>query len=97
MAAVKEQAGNNMMDDYIVRAHCSYNLEDALEELAAISDMVRPNLEIDEQEFNSRMAHLYWHLNTAWNCRNLSAEELDVADAKLTNDLGEFPRDLIPL
>jgi hypothetical protein len=86
-----------MMDDYAVRAHCSYNLADALEDLGAIDEMVRPNVEIDEEEFRVRMAHLYWHLNSVWNSRNLSSEELDAADHGRLNELGQFPKDLEPI
>ena len=84
----------NMMDDYVVRAHCSYNLEDALEELQAIDEMVRPGVEIDAEDFRVRMAHLYFHLNTAWNCRNLSAAALEVLD---DHEACKFPSDLEPL
>jgi hypothetical protein len=83
-----------MMDDYVVRAHCSYNLEDALEELQAINELVRPNVIIDAEDFKVRMAHLYWHLNTAWNCRNLTSTALEVAD---DDEMGKFPNDLDPI
>lgn len=83
-----------MMNDYVVRAHCSYNLEDALEELQAINELVQPNVEIDAEDFRVRMAHLYWHLNSAWNCRNLTSEELEKVD---NNEVGKFPTDIEPL
>ena len=86
-----------MMDDPVARAHCSYNLGDALEDLKAIDEMVRPNVEIDEEYFRVRMAHLYWHLNSAWNARNLSSDELERADGNRLNELGKFPNDLDPI
>ncbi len=86
-----------MMDDYEVRAHCSYNLGDALEDLESINELVRPNIEIHEEDFRVRMAHLYWHLNSAWNSRNLSSDELAAADGERINELGKFPTDLDPI
>jgi hypothetical protein len=82
--------------DYAVKAAISYNLEDALEELAQISDMFRPNVEVDESELKVRMAHLYSHLNTAWNMRNVSEADLESADGEQMKEWSRFPTDLDP-
>lgn len=81
---------------YTVRAAISYNLEDALEELAQISEMFRPDVEVDESEFKVRMAHLYSHLNTAWNMRNTNEADLESADSEQMNAWSRFPTDLDP-
>jgi hypothetical protein len=86
-----------MNQDYTVRALINYNLEDAQEELTKILELIRPDSEIDEDEFNSRMAHLYKHLNIAWNMRNASNEEVDSASGEQLDSWGRFPTDIEPL
>jgi hypothetical protein len=86
-----------MTKDYVVLAQIAYDLQDASEELSAIIELIRPNEEIDEDEFNVRFAHLYWHLNSAWNVRNLSDKDLDSANSEQSNLWGKFPKDLNPL
>jgi hypothetical protein len=86
-----------MKQDYNVRAQIAYNLEDAHEELTRIIELIRPDSEIDEDEFKVRMAHLYKHLNTAWNMRNMSGDEIDSANGERLDAWGCFPHDLEPL
>jgi hypothetical protein len=86
-----------MNQDYAVRAYIAWNLDDAREELAGIIEMFRPESEIDEDEFTVRMAHLYKHLNTAWNIRNVTGDDLDSADGVRLDSWGRFPTDIKPL
>ena len=86
-----------MNQDYLVYANFAYNLQDAHEELTKILELIKPNSEFDEEYFEVKMAHLYWHLNNAWNTRNISGEQLESADGKQMNLWGEFPKDLKPL
>ncbi len=82
--------------DYTVKAAILYNLEDAQEELVQIMDeMSCPQTEVDETEFKVKMAHVYSHLNTAWNMRNISETDLESADAEQMNAWSRFPIDLI--
>ena len=48
--------------------------------------------EIDEDLFSAGMEHIYHHLNTAWNARNLSDELF--YDGNF-HDLRKFPDDII--
>ena len=86
-----------MTNDYVVIAQMAYDLQDASEELAEILKLIEPHKEIDESEFNVRFAHLYSHLNAAWNVRNLSSKDLEFADGKQLDLCKEFPTDLKPL
>lgn len=86
-----------MTKNYIVLAQIAYNLQDAGEELSKIIEMIRPNEEIDENEFNVRMAHLYNHLNTAWNVRNLDSDDFESANEEQLNLWKKFPKDMTPL
>jgi hypothetical protein len=82
--------------DYETHAYIAWNLEDALEELSRINEMFRPEVEIDEAEFKVRMAHLFSHINTAWNVRTASAEEIDSASGEKLRTWSRFPADLEP-
>jgi hypothetical protein len=86
-----------MTKDYVVLAQIGYDLQDASEELSKITEMMHPNKEIDEDAFNVRMAHLYSHLNAAWNIRNLTGDDLECADGNKIDSWKEFPKDLTPL
>jgi hypothetical protein len=86
-----------MMEDPKVREHCSDNLSAAAKEIAVIKEMVRPDVSIDEDTFKMRMAHLYWHLNLAWNCRNETAGEIAGEYSDQNNTFAEgYPDDLVP-
>ncbi len=86
-----------MTKDYLVLAQIGYDLRDAIEELQKIIELSHPNTEFDEDEFNVRMAHLYSHLNTAWNVRNLVEKDLETADGNQLNLWKEFPKDITPM
>ncbi|MCD9185866.1 MAG: hypothetical protein LUM44_05505 [Pyrinomonadaceae bacterium] len=73
-------------------------MSDAKEDLEEIIEMFDPQKEFyEEEEFKVRMAHLYRHLNSAWNRRNITAEQLENADGMKTNIWGEFPKDIKPI
>ncbi|HEV8592404.1 MAG TPA: hypothetical protein VGQ55_09905 [Pyrinomonadaceae bacterium] len=86
-----------MTDDYVVHASIGYDLIDAHEELDEIMKLFVPHEKVDEGEFNSRMAHLYSHLNSAWNKRNITESQLELADGEQLNKWTAFPTDLMPL
>lgn len=77
-------------------AQIAYDLQDAAQELSEIMKLISSQTAIDKDEFNVRMAHLYSHLNTAWNVRNLTSNDLDSADGKQRDLWMKFPEDLTP-
>lgn len=83
-----------MNQDYEVCAYIAWNLDDACEELSQIIEMIRPDAEIDEAEFKSRLTHLYSHLNTAWNVRNESSDSINAASAEKLQAWKLFPKDI---
>lgn len=83
-----------MNQDYETLAYMLWNLEDAREELSRIIEEFRPGADIDEAEFRVAMAHLYGHLNTAWNVRHATARQLDDADGGQLNAWKRFPEDI---
>jgi hypothetical protein len=85
-----------MNQDYETRAYITWNLEDAQEELSRVLEGISPDAEIDEAEFRSRMAHLYSHLNTAWNVRDASAKDIDSANGEQIRAWSRYPADLEP-
>ena len=90
------QLVNRMTNDYTVNASIAYDLNDARDEIDSILELFAPNEKVDETEFRVRMAHLYFHINCAWNKRDLSDAELESADGKALTRLAQFPLDITP-
>jgi hypothetical protein len=86
-----------MNDDYVNRALMAYDLADAKEQLDEIVERFTPGAEIDEHDFRVWFAHLYGHLNSAWNARNCTAQDRDLADGKQLDTLKQFPTDIEPV
>jgi hypothetical protein len=86
-----------MNQDYETRASMAYELADAQEQLNEIVERFTPGAEIDENDLRVWFAHLYGHLNAAWNKRNSSAKDLDLADGKQLDRWKRFPRDIDPI
>jgi hypothetical protein len=72
-----------------------YELADAQEQLNEIVDRFTPDAETNESDFQVWFAHLYGHLNTAWNMRHCSAQDHDSADGKQLDKWKQFPTDMI--
>lgn len=83
-----------MTEDYNVRAQIAYNLQDAQEELSHLIQAFHPESDIDEDEFRVGMAHLYSHLNTAWNMRNASGKDFEAAGGEQLRAWKQFPTDI---
>ena len=52
------------------------NLREALDELTRTIAAIESERDYSEIEFEIAMQHLYDHVNTAWNSRNVSAERV---------------------
>jgi signal transduction histidine kinase len=69
-----------------------FHLREALGDLRNLVQELEES-EVDVEEFKSIMAHLYHHINSAWNSRSI--EQLD--DPRLTEqfyELALFPTDI---
>lgn len=88
---------NRMTNDYCVNASIVYDLSDAREEIDSILELFNPGDQVDESEFRVRIAHLYYHVNSAWNKRKLTDEELELTGGEDCNRLAQFPLDITPL
>ncbi len=86
-----------MTADYVVHASICYDLGDAREMLEEVMKLFVPNEKVDEDEFNWRMAHLYSHINSAWHKRNLTNEQLKLANSEEMNRWAMFPTDITPM
>jgi hypothetical protein len=51
-----------------------FNLKEAKEQLDELIKDYGENPKYDAESFEVEMAHIYHHLNTAWNSRNVSHE-----------------------
>lgn len=70
------------------------HLEEAKEELEKIISEIKNNTEYDEVEFYIRMQHLYNHINTAWNTRNIAKNRLNKISEKDFYELRKMPQDI---
>lgn len=67
-------------------------LEDAKEGIdSLLKDMIAEGKELDEVSFRIHMAHIYGHINRAWNGRNATDEQHD--DNALLDEWSKFPTD----
>jgi hypothetical protein len=72
-----------------------YELEDAQEHLSNLCKELYNNCEYGEIELQIDIAHVYSHLNRAWNGRNATEKQSD--DASLWRQWSRFPTDVEPL
>ncbi|WP_375417737.1 hypothetical protein [uncultured Hymenobacter sp.] len=72
-----------------------FELEDTQEHLQKMCLEMNDNPQYDEVEFAIDMAHIYSHLNRAWNGRNATEKQID--DQNLWRQWSQFPADLEPL
>ena len=72
-----------------------YELEDAQEHLANLCKELNANSEYDAIDFQIDLAHIYAHLNRAWNGRNATEKQSD--DESLWHEWSQFPTDIEPL
>jgi hypothetical protein len=69
-----------------------YELADAQDGIASLLHDMAEDKEFSKIEFGIHMAHIYGHLNRAWNRRNATDKQLE-AD-RLPDEWDKFPTDL---
>jgi hypothetical protein len=70
------------------------NLEEATEELHRLTARAKAGEEIPFEDFHVAMAHIYHHLNSAWNGRNITREEWQQCTDENYEKWQRFPQDL---
>ena len=76
------------------REHVLLQLQEAEEELAGTIAAMRADPEYDFGEFLVAMQHLYHHLNTAWNGRDATPEQVTACTEEDFRRWDRFPTDL---
>jgi hypothetical protein len=71
-----------------------FHLREGLEELTRTIAAIESNPAYDEIEFEIAMAHLYNHLNTAWNSRQVDRERTERCSEKDFYAWRAFPSDI---
>lgn len=69
-----------------------FHLEEAQEELNRMIKNFQTDSLHDEGSFTIEMQHLYHHLNTAWNSRNSSENEIETEE--IFKQRRQFPTDM---
>ena len=73
-----------------------FHLSEAHEELQRTLEEISEDSEYGQGDFLVAMQHLYHHLNTAWNARDVSDAVAEPGSNELFNRWGKFPQD-VPL
>ncbi|HET6424085.1 MAG TPA: hypothetical protein VFG20_10405 [Planctomycetaceae bacterium] len=76
------------------REWVQFHLQEALDELTSMISAIDKDVDYTEAELDIALTHIYNHINTAWNSRNVPA--IDVAehtDADFYEWRG-FPKDI---
>jgi hypothetical protein len=71
-----------------------FNLREAQEEIETTIRDLQTDSEYEEAEFSVAMAHLYHHINTAWNARSSTSEESSNCSDENFDRWGKYPTDL---
>jgi hypothetical protein len=81
------------------REHVLFHLQEAEQELARTINEVRQSPEYDIGEYWVAMQHLYHHLNTAWNARDATPEQVQQVTDAVFQAWSKYPDpdDLPPL
>ena len=75
--------------DYVL-----FHLQEGYEELARTISEIATESDYAQEELTVAMAHLFHHLNTAWNARNVSTERAAVCSETDFERWRQFPNDL---
>ena len=70
------------------------NLREAEEEISRIIKEIESKDDYDHVEYEIGMRHLYHHLNTAWNTRNISDDRIRKCSDQDFDDWRQFPVDM---
>ena len=71
-----------------------FHLKEALEEIESTIKDIETDAEYDEPEYAVAMAHLYHHVNTAWNSRNSSDSDTEESNDSNFQKWRQFPIDV---
>lgn len=88
----------NQQANPVAWALLGFELTDAQEHLAQLCQEMQQNPDFDEVDLRIWLAHIYSHLNRAWNRRNATDEQVVPEVAPETWDKwSRFPTDIEPL
>ena len=71
-----------------------FNLREAREQLDQTIAALETDSDYGEPELSVEMAHLYHHVNTAWNARNSTAAQSNLCSDEDFNKWSRYPSDL---
>jgi hypothetical protein len=94
---MNETPTNSMIDQSskpVSWALLLYELEDAVEHLAALVRQMNEHGRIDEEDYRIQLGPVYAHLNRAWNSRSSDNESPAEQDP---TGWSRFPDDLNPI
>ena len=72
-----------------------FHLGEARDEIEKTLEKIRVTPDYDYGEFFVAMQHLYHHLNTAWNSRDLTEDQIAHRSRQDVDQWGRFPPDFL--
>jgi hypothetical protein len=79
------------------KQHIQFHLREAHEAIEQILESLRSDPGYDYGNYWVEMQHLYHHINTAWNGREATDEEVSVCSQEDFDRWGRYPTDLEPM
>lgn len=76
------------------REYVLYHLKEAHEELTKTIREIEHNPDYDFGEYIVAMTHLYHHINTAWNAKDVTPERADRSSEEDFERWRQFPSDI---
>jgi len=71
-----------------------FHLKEAHEELRSAIEEFEKRSDCDDGEYLVTMMHLYHHLNTAWNAKDVSIEDARISSDENFSKWRQFPSDI---
>ncbi len=83
----------NEKDNPVEWAMLRYELDDAREHIETLLKDMTETDDFTDEDYAVSMAHIYAHLNRAWNRRNSDSEP----NSDQMDNFSQFPTDIIPI
>jgi hypothetical protein len=81
----------------MTREYILWHLRKAIDAITTVIQEIESDPEHGEEELRIDVAHIYHHINTAWNARDASKERIEECSQKDFDEWREFPDDIDPV
>lgn len=86
--------GRRKMSENLNKSWVLFHLKEAKSSLEDMISEIESDLEYEYGNYVVDMGHIYHHLNTAWNSRSATKEQIEPGTDEDFNKWNKFPTDL---